>query len=94
VRITVLVKPGAREEKVEKCKIASAADGGLATTCLVVRVKEPAKEGRANWGVERALAAHFNIASSLGRIISGQTSRKKSLKFFNSSIPLFVRIGV
>ena len=42
-----------------------------------VSVKELAKEGRANWGVERVLAVYFKIAPSRVRIISGQTSRKK-----------------
>lgn len=67
MKVTVSVKPSAREEKVEK----------ISETEYKVSVKEPAKEGRANWGVERALAVYFKIPPSRARIISGHTSRKK-----------------
>lgn len=79
MRITVIAKPGAKEAKIEQCKIASSPtprnDGQM--RCLVVSVKEPAKEGRANWAIERALAAHFGVSPSRVRIVSGQTARTK-----------------
>jgi hypothetical protein len=79
MKITILVKPGAKEEKVEKCEIVALGAMTRHSTgnCLKVHVKEPAKEGRANWAVERLLAAYFKVPPSRVRIISGQTSRKK-----------------
>lgn len=67
MKITVMVKPGAREEKIEK----------ISETEYKISVKEPAKEGRANWAVERSLAQYFGVPISRVRIISGQTSRHK-----------------
>ena len=78
MKIFITVKPRAREEKVEECKIATTPEASRNDElCLIVHVKEPAKEGRANWGVERALASYFKVAPSQVRIISGHTSRKK-----------------
>ncbi len=67
MEITVSAKPGAKEEKVEK----------VSEAYYKVSVKEPAKEGRANWAIERTLAAHFNVSPSQVRIVSGQTSKTK-----------------
>lgn len=81
MKIIVKAKASAKEEKVEILRSAQndkeGQDGGLAMTYLVVHVKEPAKEGRANWAIERALAKHFNVSPSRVRIISGQTSKTK-----------------
>ncbi len=44
---------------------------------FVVRVKEPAKEGKANESIRKALARHFNAAVSRVRLISGTASREK-----------------
>lgn len=54
-------------EKVEKTK-----DGDL-----VVWVKAEAKEGKANEAVVKALAAHFKVAKSRVRLISGARSKTK-----------------
>lgn len=67
MRIFVKGKPGAKEERVER----------ISENNFVVAVKEPAKEGRANWAIERALAKHFKVPVSQVRIISGQASRQK-----------------
>lgn len=67
MKIIILTKPSAREEGVEKVS-----DGEFK-----VSVKEPAKEGRANWAIERVLAKHFGVPVSCVRIISGHASRKK-----------------
>ncbi len=67
MKITVRAKPSAREEKIDK----------ISETEFKILVKEPAKEGRANWAIERALAKHFGVAISRVRMISGQTSRIK-----------------
>ena len=67
MKITIHVKPSAREEKIEK----------LSDSEYKISVREPTKEGRANWAIERVLAKYFGIPVSRVRIISGQTSRKK-----------------
>ena len=75
MKIFVKAKPGARKEFVEK----------IDETNFVVAVKEPAKEGRANWAVERALAQHFKVSPSQVRIISGQKSRQKLVEIERNS---------
>ena len=67
MKIFVKAKPGARKESVEK----------LDSNNFIVAVKEPAKEGRANWAIEKALAEYFNIPPSQVRIVSGKASRQK-----------------
>lgn len=67
MKILVKAKPNSRKEFVEKVDEKN----------FVVAVKEPAKEGRANWAVERTLAEYFKVAPSQVRIISGQRSRQK-----------------
>ena len=66
MKISVKVKPRARAEKVEE------KDGGL-----VVLVKAEAKEGKANIAVIKALAAHFGVAPSRVRLVSGARSKTK-----------------
>lgn len=67
MKISIIAKPSAREEKIDK----------ISETEYKISVKEPAKEGRANWAVERALAQYFGVPISRVWIISGQTSRHK-----------------
>ncbi len=67
MRIFVKVKANAKIEKVEK----------IDETHYKVSVKEPAQEGRANWGVTRALAKYFNVSPTQVEIVSGLTSRDK-----------------
>ena len=75
MKIFVKAKPGAKKEFVEK----------IDETNFVVAVKEPAKEGRANWAIERALAQHFKVSPSQVRIISGQKSRQKLVEIERNS---------
>lgn len=70
MKIAVQAKPGAREERVDKVDDAH----------FVVSVKEPPVEGRANAAIVRALVAHFGVAPSRVRIISGHTSRNKVIE--------------
>ena len=44
---------------------------------FIVAVKAPAKEGRANWAVARALAEYFKIAPSRVELVSGFSSKEK-----------------
>ncbi len=70
MKISVIIKAGAREEKIEK----------ISETEFKISVREPAKEGRANWGIERVVAKYFNVAPSRVRIISGQTAKRKIIE--------------
>lgn len=67
MKIFVKAKPGAKEERVEK----------VDENHFVVAVKEPAKEGRANWAIRRALAEYLKVSPAQVKIISGHTSRQK-----------------
>ncbi len=67
MKISVKVKPRAREEKVEEIK-----DGSF-----IVFVKAEAKEGKANNAVVKALAEHFGVAKSRVRLVSGARSKIK-----------------
>ncbi|HWQ59580.1 MAG TPA: DUF167 domain-containing protein [Candidatus Fimivivens sp.] len=70
MKITVTVKPNAKEEAV-----ALQADGSF-----VVFVKAPSREGKANARLMKVIAAHFDVAPSLIRIVSGTSSRKKIIE--------------
>ncbi|MBI2577789.1 MAG: DUF167 domain-containing protein [Candidatus Wildermuthbacteria bacterium] len=67
MKIFVKAKPNAREEKIEK----------VDETHFIVSVKEPPKDGRANWAVTRALAGYFGISAARVNIVSGHSSRQK-----------------
>ncbi len=67
MRISVTVKPNAREEGIVKKD-----DGSF-----LVSVKAPSREGKANARLPKVLAAHFGTAPSLIRIVSGASSRRK-----------------
>lgn len=66
MKVSVTVKPNSKVEDV-----ASSLDG------LIVRVKEPPKEGKANKAVIALLAGFYNVPRSNVNIISGQGGRKK-----------------
>ncbi len=73
MRIRVDVKPNSRAPGV-----AAVEDH------LVVRVKEPAKEGKANEAVIRAVAEYYGVAQRDVRIVSGGASRHKVLELADS----------
>ncbi len=66
VRIGIKVTANARVVEVNK------GEGGYS-----VRVKEPAKEGKANRAVIRALAEYFKVPQSSIRIVSGIGGKNK-----------------
>ena len=66
MRIQLKVIPKAKREEVRQ-------EGDL----LVVRVKEPPKEGKANSAVVKVVAKHFGVSSGAVRIVSGYASRSK-----------------
>ena len=66
MKISVTVKPNSKVEEV-----VSGFDG------LIVRVKEPPVEGKANKAVIALLAAYYDVSKSNVNILSGQGGRKK-----------------
>lgn len=70
MKISVKVKTGAREEKVEE----------LGNDTFFVSVKERPEKGKANRAVVKALAAYFNISQEKIKIISGRSARRKVVK--------------
>ncbi len=84
MRIVIKAKPGAKVASVTKAKDIDA--GKLfsyktktapSKVEFVVAVKEPAKEGRANRAIEKALAEYLNVAPSRVRIVSGHSAKEK-----------------
>jgi uncharacterized protein len=65
--VTVRVKPGARTPSVRK-------EGET----IVIAVREPAREDRANEAARRALATWLDVAPSRVRLIRGATARTKT----------------
>ena len=60
MKIQVKVKPNSKTEEVSQ-------EGDS----FIVKVKEPAKEGRANRAVTKLLAKHFGVPRSQVKILSG-----------------------
>ena len=71
VRLRVWVKPGSRSST----GITGCEDGAI-----VVRVSEPAREGRANNQVIRVLARRFQMAKSDISITQGLASKRKTIE--------------
>ncbi len=74
MKIFVKAKPGAKKTAVGD---ANELLGKTGEIHLIVSVKEPAKEGRANRAIERALAEYFKVPPSRVRIVAGHASREK-----------------
>ena len=70
MKLTVKIKPNSKNEKIEKI------DG----TTLLIAVKEPPINGKANKALVKALAKYFNVSSSAVRIASGHTSKQKIIE--------------
>jgi uncharacterized protein (TIGR00251 family) len=69
VKIQVNVKPNSKTEEVSR-------EGNS----LVIKVKEPPKEGKANQAVIRLLARHFGVPQSRIKITSGIRSKNKVIE--------------
>ena len=76
MKIEVRVKAGARETAVEK----------QTNGTLVVKVKEPAKEGRANQAVIEAIAEYFSVPRRSVAIVRGHASRSKLVEIGSASV--------
>jgi uncharacterized protein (TIGR00251 family) len=72
MKIFVRVKVKSKQETVEK----------IDASHFKVFVKAPAKEGKANQAVIKALSKHFKVPQSQIEIISGQASRQKIVDIF------------
>ena len=70
MKIAVKAKPSSREDNVEETGAGQ----------FIVSVKEPPVQGRANDAIVRALAEHFRVSRTDVRIISGWTSRNKTVE--------------
>lgn len=70
MKIFVSAKPNAKETKVEP----------LSETHFKVSVQEPPIQGKANAAIVKALADYFKISQLNVRIISGFTSRQKTIE--------------
>lgn len=67
MKIIIKVKPGAKEERVEKVK-----DNEFA-----ISIKAPPKEGRANEAAIELLSEYFSVPKSRIRIIKGFKCKNK-----------------
>ena len=70
MRISIKVKPSAKENKVEE----------TGKNQFLVKVKAPAKEGKANKEVIEVLAKHFKVPKSCVTIITGLKSNRNIVK--------------
>ncbi len=68
--------------------------GGRHADALVVRVHEPAAEGRANEAAVRALATSFGVSRQAVRIVSGATARWKVVEIDGDERVLGKRMAV
>lgn len=67
MKLFLKVKPGAKQEKLEKTSPDS----------FTVWVKEPAKENKANFAVLEAIARYFGVGLGRVRFVSGVHSKEK-----------------
>lgn len=67
MKISVKVKPNAKQEKIEK----------IGERDFLVWVKEKPQKGKANQAVIRVLAEYFNVPKSEVILLKGQTSKEK-----------------
>jgi len=69
MKIQVKVKPNSKTEEL-----------GREGDSFILKVKEPAREGKANQAVIKLLAEHFSVPKSQVRILSGFKSRNKVIE--------------
>ncbi len=69
MKLLVRVKPGAKTTKVERLNVAE----------FMVSLKEPARKGKANRALIRALAEYFDIPQAKIEILTGHVNRRKTI---------------
>jgi uncharacterized protein (TIGR00251 family) len=67
MRVTVEARAGARAESIEEGE-----EGRL-----IVRVRAPAREGKANRAIQEALGRHFGVPKSAVTLVAGGRGRIK-----------------
>jgi len=67
MKVFVTAKPNAKVARVES----------LDETHLIVSVKEPPRDGKANQAIITALAGHFGVSFSRVALVSGFSSKQK-----------------
>jgi len=73
MKIFIKAHPNANKERIEKID-------SLDKDHYSVWIKEPPVKGKANQAIVNALAEYFKIAPSRVKIISGYTSRQKTIE--------------
>ncbi|MEK9148435.1 MAG: DUF167 domain-containing protein [Candidatus Desantisbacteria bacterium] len=68
MKVKVKVKPGAKKDEVEEGEV------------FVVKTREKPEQGRANKGVIKLLAKHFNVPQANISILSGGKQRDKLIE--------------
>lgn len=77
IRLTVRVVPGARRSEI----------AGIVDGALKVKVAAPPVEGQANTELERVIATWLGLRTSSVTVVSGQTSRTKTVQARGVSEP-------
>ena len=75
MKVTVTVKTNSKKEELEVLP-----DGSI-----LVRIRVPPIEGRANERIRELLSEHFNVAKSSVMIVSGIKAKKKIFEIKGSS---------
>jgi len=73
MKIFIKAHPSAKQERIEKID-------SLDKDHYCVWVKEPPVKGKANQAIVNALAEYFKISPSRVKIVSGYTSRQKTIE--------------
>lgn len=73
MKVSVIVKTNAKQEKVER----------VDDTCLKVAVTASPVEGKANEALIKILARHFHVAPSTIVILSGHKAKQKVVEVGN-----------
>ena len=73
MRITVRVKAGSKKEMIEE----------IDDNNFVVKINQPAIEGKANKDLIEALAEYFNVSVSRIEIIKGEKSKNKVIEIYD-----------
>jgi uncharacterized protein (TIGR00251 family) len=69
-KITINVKPNSKKPNIEESSL----------SVWIVRIKEPAIDGKANEGVIKAIAKYLNVPKTKVNIIRGYKSRIKVIE--------------
>jgi len=75
MKIFVKAKPNSKKEAIEK----------ISETEYAIRIKEPAREGRANKKIIELLADYFKIAKGNIRIVVGEKTKSKIIEINNET---------